>query len=91
MRHVKFDRKALKRTVSLTLNSDLFAQAKSLGINASNIAEQAISNEVDRVMTEKLKEEIKQDIDALDAYEKKHGAFIQMAREHYQAHEQHRK
>lgn len=36
-----FDREAPKQTVSLTINSDLYAQAKRLGMNASKIAEEA--------------------------------------------------
>ena len=42
-----YDHKAAKQTVSLTLNSDLYALAKRCGINASQIAEQALAQEVE--------------------------------------------
>jgi antitoxin CcdA len=85
MRAMKYNLKAPKQTVSLTLNSDLYAQAKALDINASQIAEEALAYEVGRRKAEKLKAEIRADIEALDAYEAKHGSFVDMAREHYQS------
>ncbi len=85
MRSITYDSKAAKQTVSLTINSDLYAQAKGLGINASQIAEEALANEVARRKAEQLREEIKQDLQALDAYEAEHGSFAEMVREHYQA------
>ena len=48
VRGTSYDPKAAKRTVSLTINSDLYAQAKKLGINASQVAEQALIQEVER-------------------------------------------
>jgi post-segregation antitoxin (ccd killing protein) len=85
MRSTKYNLKAPKQTVSLTLNSDLYAQAKVLGINTSQVAEEALAYEVERRKAEKLKAEIREDIEALDAYEAKHGSFVDMAREHYQS------
>jgi len=41
MRRPRYDSSGPKQTVSLTLNSDLYPKAKSLGINASRVAEQA--------------------------------------------------
>ena len=81
----KYDLKAPKQTVSVTLNTDLYAQARALGINTSRVAEEALANEVDRRKAEKLKAEIRKDIEALDAFEAKHGSFVDMAREHYQS------
>jgi antitoxin CcdA len=75
--------KATKRTVSLTLNSDLYAQAKKLGINASQVAEQALAAEVARRRAEELRADIAKDLAALDEYERKHGSFTEMVREHY--------
>lgn len=83
MRTPLYDLKATKQTVSLTLNSDLYAQAKSCGINASQIAEEALAQEVARRKAERLKAEVRQDIEALDAYESLHGSFAEMVREHY--------
>src|SRR4051812_30536899 len=84
MRTPSHDVKAPKRTVSLTLNSDLYAQAKKLGINASQVAEQALALEVARRRSEALRAEIVQDLEAISAYEAKHGSFAEMAREQYQ-------
>jgi hypothetical protein len=44
MRGADYDPDAPKRTVSLTVNSDLYARAKKLGLNASRIAEQALAD-----------------------------------------------
>jgi post-segregation antitoxin (ccd killing protein) len=84
MRPTIYDPKAVKQTVSVTINSDLYAQAKGFGINASQIAEEAIANEVARRKAEQIKGEIQRDLEALDAYEAKHGSFAEMVREHYQ-------
>jgi post-segregation antitoxin (ccd killing protein) len=85
MRSSTYDLKAAKQTVSVTINSDLYTQAKGLGINTSQVAEEALANEVARHKAERLKAEIQQDLQALDAYEAEHGSFAEMVREHYQA------
>lgn len=69
--------------MSLTLNSDLYAQARRLGINASQIAEEALIQEVARRKSERLQAEILQDLEAASAYIAKHGSFADMVREHY--------
>lgn len=84
MRGPPHDVKAAKQTVSLTLNSDLYAQARRLGINASQIAEEALIQEVTRRKAERLQAEILQDLEAASAYIAKHGSFADMVREHYQ-------
>ena len=61
------------KTVSVTINSDLYRQAKGLGIDTSQVAEEALA------------EDIKEDLQALDAYEAEHGSFAEMVREHYRA------
>lgn len=83
MRTSLYDTTAAKQTVSVTLNSDLYAQAKRCGINTSQIAEVALAQEVARRKAEQLKAEVRQDIEALDAYESEHGSFPEMVREHY--------
>ena len=83
MRPPFYDTQASKQTVSITLNSDLYAQAKRYAINASQVAEEALVEEVARRRTAQLKAEIRQDIEALDAYESAHGSFPEMVREHY--------
>jgi post-segregation antitoxin (ccd killing protein) len=83
MRTSFYDLKATKQTVSLTLNSDLYAQAKRYGINASQIAEDALAQEVARRRAEQVKAEVRHDIEALDSYESVHGSFPEMVREYY--------
>jgi post-segregation antitoxin (ccd killing protein) len=85
MRSSTYDLKAAKQTVSVTINSDLYTQAKGLGINTSQVAEESLAAAVARHKAERLKAEIQQDLQALDAYEAEHGSFAEMVREHYQA------
>ncbi len=83
MRSPSHNAKAGKRTVSLTINSDLYAQAKRLGINASQVAEDALAHEVARRKAEQIKAEIREDLEASNAYAAKHGSFADIVREHY--------
>jgi post-segregation antitoxin (ccd killing protein) len=85
MRSSLYDLKATKQTVSVTINSDLYAQAKALAINTSQVAEEALAAAVARYKAERLKKEIQQDLQALDSYEAEHGSFAAMVREHYQS------
>lgn len=82
-RAATYNLKAPKQTVSLTLNSDLYAQAKGLGINASQVAEEALAAELARRHAERVRAEIRADLEAADAYAAKHGSFADMVREHY--------
>jgi post-segregation antitoxin (ccd killing protein) len=84
MRPAPYDVKAAKQTVSVTINSDLYAQARRFGVNASQIAEEALAYEVARRNAERLKEDARKDLAALDAYEAEHGSFAEMVRQHYQ-------
>ena len=68
-----FDRAARKRTVSLTVNSDLYAKSKAAGINASRVAEQALSEALLEARRAVLRREIQQDRDALARYVAEHG------------------
>jgi antitoxin CcdA len=83
MRPPPYNVKVAKQTVSLTINSDLIAQVKKLGLNASQVAEEALAREVERVKAERLRAEIRQDLEAANAYAVKHGSFAEMVREHY--------
>ncbi len=80
-----YDHDAEKQTVSLTVNSDLYRQAKQAGINASQIAESALAAELARRRTEQVKDEIRQDLEHYNAYVAKYGSFAELARQHYQA------
>jgi post-segregation antitoxin (ccd killing protein) len=60
-----FDADARKRTVSLTINSDLYAKTKAVGINASHVAEEALADALRARQAEVLREEIRRDQQAL--------------------------
>lgn len=70
--------------MSLTINSDVYAQAKKLGINASQVAEDALIEQVARHKAEQLQAEIRQDLAAASSYITKHGSFAELVRQHYQ-------
>jgi antitoxin CcdA len=76
-----YDAKARKRTVSVTLNGDLYAKARAEGMNVSRIAEAALAEALKAHEKEKLREEIRQDMRALAAYIEKHGDPVAELRE----------
>ena len=80
-----YDMKAPKQTVSLTVNSDLYARAKKLGINASQIAEEALTQALARKLAEQIRAEIREDLAAYNSYVEAHGSPAEMARAHYRA------
>ena len=84
MRDPNFDPNAPKQTVSVTLNSDLYAKAKSVGINASRVAEEAIAEEYSKRRKEALLKELRQDLAAVEKYEEQHGSFPELVRAHYE-------
>jgi post-segregation antitoxin (ccd killing protein) len=84
MRDPLFDPKAPKQTVSVTLNSDLYAKAKSLGLNASRVAEEALVEAYSRRLAEEMKAELRQDLAAAESYADEHGRFADFVREQYQ-------
>jgi post-segregation antitoxin (ccd killing protein) len=83
MRNPAYDAGAGKRTVSLTLNADLYAKAKALGINLSKVAEEAVAQALAQCLAEQARAEIRQDLGALKAFIEAHGSFAEMVREHY--------
>jgi antitoxin CcdA len=83
MRDPLFDPKAPKQTVSVTLNSDLYARAKELGINASKVAEEALAQAYSSRRGELLRAEIQNELAALERYEAQHGSFPELVRAHY--------
>jgi antitoxin CcdA len=84
MRDPHFDPNAPKQTVSVTLNSDLYAKAKSVGINASKVAEEAIADEYSKRRKEALLKELREDLAAVEKYEEQHGSFPELVRAHYE-------
>ena len=84
MRNPLFEPKAPKQTVSITLNSDLYAKAKSMGINTSRVAEEALAYEYSVGLREALRAEIREEMASLERYEARHGSFPEMVRAHYE-------
>lgn len=84
MRDPLFDPKAPKQTVSVTLNSDLYAKAKELDINASKVAEEALAHEYSARRSEALRAEIRGELAAVEKYEEQHGSFPELVRAHYE-------
>lgn len=84
MRKPLFEPKAAKQTVSITLNSDLYAKAKSMGINTSKVAEEALAQEYSAGLREALRAEIREEMAALERYEAQHGSFPDLVRAHYE-------
>jgi post-segregation antitoxin (ccd killing protein) len=84
IREPAYVRDAPRQTVSLTINSDLFARIKALGINASRVAEEALVQALESRRVELTREELKVDLAAYEAFVAKHGSFASMARAHYQ-------
>lgn len=83
MRHPVYRRDAPKRTVSVTLNADLYARAKAAGISASRVAEEALASAYEQKCAEALAAELCQDLAAANRYVEEHGSFADLARAHY--------
>jgi antitoxin CcdA len=75
---------APRQTVSLTINSDLFARVKALGINASRVAEEAFVQELERQRRAVILAEVEADVRAADAYAARHGHHGELVREYYE-------
>lgn len=73
MRPHLFEARARKRTVSLTINSDLYAKSRATGINASRLAEEALAQALRDKETEILRQEIRRDREALANYVSEQG------------------
>ena len=85
MRNPLYDTRARKRTVSVTVNADLYAQAKGARINLSKIAEQALAQALAQRFAEQVRADVHRDLEAFNAFVAAHGSFAEMAREHYAA------
>ena len=82
MRKPMFNPSSKKRTVRLTLNADLYAKAKAEGINASQVAEEALVQVLKARLVEKVRAEIEKDMAAVNAYIEKHGSPAEMLRDY---------
>jgi post-segregation antitoxin (ccd killing protein) len=85
MREPLFKPKAPKQTVSITLNSDLYAKAKSAGINASKVAEEALASKYAELHAEAIRAELERGLSAAQTYADQHGSFADLMREHYES------
>jgi post-segregation antitoxin (ccd killing protein) len=85
MREPLFKPKAPKQTVSITLNSDLYAKAKSAGINTSKVAEEALASKYAELHSEAIKAELLLGLSAVENYAGQHGSFADLVREHYES------
>ena len=84
MRDRDYDAQAPKQTVSITLNSDLYAKAKGLGINISKVAEESLAREYAARRSEVVLAELRREVAAVEGYEKEHGSFPELVRAHYE-------
>ncbi|MFO1047263.1 MAG: type II toxin-antitoxin system CcdA family antitoxin [Geminicoccaceae bacterium] len=83
MRKPLFDARARKKTVSLTINADLWDKAKAEGLNLSEISEAAIASAFVTGMQTRIQAEIELDLAAYNAFVAEHGSFADAVREHY--------
>jgi post-segregation antitoxin (ccd killing protein) len=73
MQNAPYDLAARKRTVRLTLNSDLYAKVREAGMNASRTAEAALIQALKARDAEHLRAGIREDMTALADYIAEHG------------------
>jgi antitoxin CcdA len=84
MRKDLYETKAAKQTVSITLNSDLYAKAKSMGINTSRVAEEALASKYAELRSAEVATELRQGLEAVEKYADRHGSFAELVRKHYE-------
>jgi antitoxin CcdA len=70
-----------RKQASLKIDAELVEKARAAGIDASRIAEAALSRALVEVDREQLRAEIAQDFRALEAYVEKHGDPVAELRE----------
>ena len=70
-----FDLEAPKKPTNLSLNSDLLKKCKDLKINLSATLEQALSDKLAKLNSEKWADENKNAIQAYNQFVDEHGCF----------------
>ena len=70
-----YDLSAPKKPTNLTVNTDLLAQAKALGINLSAVLEQSLIQEVRRLKADAWRRENQGAVQAYNQDIKKRGTF----------------
>jgi post-segregation antitoxin (ccd killing protein) len=73
MRTPLYDHNAKRRTVSVTLNTDLVARSAAHRINISRVAEAALVAAFEQAEKAKIQEEIREAARFIDAYVAEHG------------------
>lgn len=68
-----FDRDAARKATNVTLNSDLLARAKKLGVNVSRACERGLAQAVARARAEEWAEENREIIHSMNEYVEKSG------------------
>jgi antitoxin CcdA len=77
-----FDTAARKKTVSLTINSDLEQRARAAKINLSQVAEQAVAMKLEEITKVALEAAARMDLLAYNEFIEKHGLFADHLREY---------
>jgi antitoxin CcdA len=85
MRTPLYDPNARKKTVSVTINANLWDKARAAGLNLSEIAETAIGTAFVARAKATIQAEIERDLEAYNAFVEEHGSFADAVREHYAA------
>lgn len=70
-----FDQKAPKKPTNLSLNSDLLFKCKSMNINLSATLEQALTEKLAKLQSDKWVEENKNAIVGYNSFVEEHGCF----------------
>ena len=81
MRIPLFDARARKRTVSVTINADLWEKARAAGLNLSEISEAAIATAFVAVERDRIQAEIEQELEIYNEFVAEHGSFADLMRE----------
>lgn len=76
-----YDTEASKRSVNLTLNSDLVAKARAEGLNLSALAEDAVASALAKRAREKWDAEIAEACRAHDRYLEEYGSLWELLHE----------
>ncbi len=85
MRRPLYDLNARKQTVSLSINADLVAKSKELGINISKLAEEALARQFTEQMKENIREEIRNEMAWVASLTVEHGSFSDAVRGYNQS------
>lgn len=80
MRRPLYDTSARRRTVSVTLNSDLVAKAQARGINISKVAEAALATAFETAERAAIIAEMEEAARFTEEYVRQHGLPFQEAR-----------